>query len=79
MATIYELRDMSDEQLAATLKEASKNLFEMRVKSQTDRLEVPSELRANRKEIARIKTLQNERKIASAAKTSQAPEASAKA
>jgi len=61
MASMHELRDMSDEQLAATLKEACKTLFTMRVKSQTDRLEVPSELNRNRKLIAQIKTLQTER------------------
>lgn len=61
MASMHELRDMSNEQLAATLKEASKTLFTMRVKAQTDRLEVPSELHRNRKLIARIKTLQTER------------------
>ena len=62
MSTFNELREMGDEQLAASLKEACKTLFNMRVKSQTDRLEVPSELRRNRKLIAQIKTLQNERK-----------------
>ena len=61
MASMHELRDMSDEQLAATLKEACKTLFTMRVKAQTDRLEVPSELNRNRKLIAQIKTLQTER------------------
>ena len=66
MATINELREMGDEQLAATLKEANKTLFNMRVKAQTDRLEVPSELRRNRRLIAQIKTLQSERRISSA-------------
>lgn len=61
MSSMHELRDMSNEQLAATLKEACKTLFNMRVKAQTDRLEVPSELRRNRKLIAQIKTLQTER------------------
>ena len=69
MVTINELREMGDEQLAATLKEANKTLFNMRVKSQTDRLEVPSELRRNRRLIAQIKTLQSERRIKSAAQS----------
>lgn len=64
-----ELREMGDEQLAASLKEACKTLFNMRVKAQTDRLEVPSELRRNRKLIAQIKTLQNERKRNAASET----------
>ena len=62
MATSSELREMSEEQLAATLKEACTSLFRLRVQAQTERLDVPSELKRNRKLIARIKTVQNERK-----------------
>ena len=45
MAKTSELRDMSDEQIQLTWKEASENLFRLRIKSQTERLEVPSELK----------------------------------
>lgn len=62
MTTANELREMSDEQLAAVLKEACTTLFRLRVQSQTERLDVPTELKRNRKLIARIKTIQNERK-----------------
>ena len=72
MATISEMREMGDEQLAATLKEACKTLFDMRVKAQTDRLEVPSELRRNRKLIAQIKTLQSERRISKSSEEADA-------
>lgn len=61
MSTIVELREMSDEQLAATLKEACNTLFRLRVQAQTERLDVPSELLRNRKTIARIKTIQTQR------------------
>ena len=61
MSSISELREMSDEQLAATLKEACTTLFRLRVQAQTERLDVPSELLRNRKTIARIKTIQTER------------------
>ncbi len=61
MADINELREMSDEQLAANLKEACNNLFRMRVQAQTERLDVPSELKRNRRTIARIKTIQTQR------------------
>lgn len=61
MSTIAELRDMSDEQLAATLKEACTTLFRLRIQAQTERLDVPSELKKNRKLVARIKTIQTER------------------
>lgn len=62
MDTIQELRDMSDEQLELTLKEARENLFRLRIQAQTERLDAPSELRRNRRLIARVKTLQTERK-----------------
>ncbi len=61
MAKIAELREMSDEQLALTLQEAADNLFHLRIQAQTERLDAPSELRKQRRLIARIKTLQTER------------------
>ena len=45
MTKATELRDMSDEQLGLTLKEADENLFRLRIKQQTERLDAPSELR----------------------------------
>jgi len=56
-----ELRQMSDEQLELTLKEAADKLFRLRIQSQTERLNAPSELRRSRRLIAQIKTLQTER------------------
>lgn len=56
-----ELREMSDEQLRLTLKETCDNLFHLRIQSQTERLDAPSELRRNRRLIARIQTIQRER------------------
>ena len=61
MAKSTELRDMADEQLALTLKEANENLFRLRIKQQTERLDAPSELRRNRRLVARIKTIQTQR------------------
>jgi large subunit ribosomal protein L29 len=61
MAKAIELRDMSDEQLGLTLKEANENLFRLRIKQQTERLDAPSELRRNRRLVARIKTVQTQR------------------
>ena len=62
-----ELREMSDEQLEATLRETCEVLFRLRVQSQTDRLDAPSELMRNRKLVARIKTIQRQRELAGAA------------
>lgn len=59
-----ELREMSDEQLQLTLKETCDNLFHLRIQSQTERLDAPSELRRNRRLIARIQTIQRERALA---------------
>ncbi len=58
---INELREMSDEQLELTAKEAIEQLFRLRVKAQTEKLETPSEKRRCRKLIARIRTIQTER------------------
>ena len=67
MTTTSELREMSSEQLSATLKETCKTLFRLQVQAQTERLEVPSELQRHRRLVARIKTIQNERKREAAA------------
>ena len=66
MTKASELREMSDEQLALTLKEAVENLFRMRIQQQTERLDAPSELRKTRRLVARIKTIQTQRAAAAA-------------
>ncbi|TWT36775.1 50S ribosomal protein L29 [Posidoniimonas corsicana] len=68
---IAELRDMSDEQLELTAKEAADNLFRLRIQSQTERLDAPSELRRNRRLIARVKTLQAQRAAAAGAEATE--------
>ncbi len=56
-----ELREMSDEQLAQVLKESRQGLFQLRMQAQTERLDVPSEVRRLRRLIARVLTIQRER------------------
>ena len=63
MQKAKELRDMSDEHLELTLKDTQKGLFRLRLQAQTERLDAPSELRKSRRLIARIKTVQRERKL----------------
>ena len=58
-----ELRDMSDEQLVLTLKDACESLFRLRIQAQTERLDAPSELRRQRKMVAQVKTIQRERAL----------------
>lgn len=63
-----ELREMSDEQLAITLKETSESLFRLHLQSQTEKVNAPSEIRRQRRLIARIKTIQRERELTAASK-----------
>jgi large subunit ribosomal protein L29 len=67
MTTAKELREMSDEQLDLTAKDAADQLFRLRIQSQTEKLDAPTELRINRRLIARVKTIQTERLSAAAA------------
>ncbi len=60
---VAELRDMSDEQLVLTLKDACESLFRLRIQAQTERLDAPSELRRQRKLVAQVKTIQRERTL----------------
>ncbi len=62
-----ELHAMNEEQLALTLKDTIKNLFHLRVQSSTERLETPSEIKKARREVARIKTILHQRRLAAAA------------
>ncbi len=63
---LNEYRGESEEQLALNLNELEKNLFHLRFQSATDRLETPSEIRKVRKDIARILTIQGQRRRAAA-------------
>lgn len=56
-----ELREMSDEQLELTVLEAAETMFRLRLQSQTDRVDVPSQKKLNRRLIARVRTLQTQR------------------
>ncbi|MEM8680160.1 MAG: 50S ribosomal protein L29 [Planctomycetota bacterium] len=70
-----ELRDMSDEQLQLTLQETCRNFFKLRLQAQTERLDAPSELKKNRRMIARIKTVQRQREMTAAKEQAAAPAA----
>ncbi|MCL2709808.1 MAG: 50S ribosomal protein L29 [Planctomycetaceae bacterium] len=60
---ITELRDMSVDQLEATLKEAKDKLFHLRLQARMERLDAPSELKKNKRLIARILTLKSLRAL----------------
>jgi large subunit ribosomal protein L29 len=81
MAKTDELREMSDEQVRLTWKDAAEHLFRLRIQAQTERLDAPSELRRQRRLIARCQTILSERRLASeraAAKTASAKPSQAK-
>lgn len=67
MTKAKELREMSEEQLTATVAEAADTLFRLRVQAQTEKLDSPSEIRRNRRLIARCKTILTEREKTAAA------------
>jgi large subunit ribosomal protein L29 len=68
MAAIEDLKQKSDDQLQTDLGELKREQFNLRFQSATNQLEKPSRVREVRRTIAQIKTLQNERARAQAAK-----------
>lgn len=66
-----ELRQLGLEQLNLTLKDTAENLFRLKLQSQSERLNAPSELKRNRRLIARIKTLIRERELAAGSNTAK--------
>lgn len=57
-----ELRELTDAELAQRGRDAEKELFNLRLQQATARVEKPSRFRELRREIARIRTLQGERR-----------------
>lgn len=60
---IKELRELSDRDLESKIREAKKELFNLRLKQSTGNLENPSKMRELRKDVARMKTIIREREI----------------
>ena len=61
MTKATELREMSDEQIRLVWKDAAESLFRLRIQSQTEKLAAPSEMRKQRRLIARCQTILGER------------------
>ena len=66
MTKIAELKVQSDDQLVDQLGELKREAFNLRFQAATSQLEKPSRVRAVRRDIARIKTLQAQRNAAAA-------------
>jgi large subunit ribosomal protein L29 len=85
MSKPAELREQSEEQLEMLLKEVRHNLFRLRLQSETERLEAPSEIVKAKREVARIMTIlreleiEREGKLAASASATTATPAAAKA
>ena len=69
MSITEDLRAKSDDQLSAELTELKREAFNLRFQAATNQLERPARVQEVRRTIARIKTLQNERTRAAAAKS----------
>jgi large subunit ribosomal protein L29 len=67
MAKITDLKAKTDDQLLEELGNLKREAFNLRFQAATSQMEKPSRVREVRRDIARIKTLQNER-VRSAAK-----------
>lgn len=61
MTKATDLRAKSDDQLTDELGSLKREAFNLRFQAATSQLEKPSRVKEVRKDIARIKTLQNER------------------
>jgi len=59
-----EVKKMSDDQLAETVKQLRTQLFELKVQAVTEKLENPRRFGQIRKDVARVKTEQRARETA---------------
>lgn len=57
-----EMRDLTPEELRHEYGETARELFNLRVQQATGQLEKPSRLREVRRQVARMRTVENERK-----------------
>jgi large subunit ribosomal protein L29 len=61
MAKAKELRDMADDQIRLVWKDAAETLFRLRIQAQTEKLAAPTEMRKQRRTIARCQTILSQR------------------
>jgi large subunit ribosomal protein L29 len=61
-----EIREMTDAEAEAKLRDLRQELFNLRLQQQTARLERPSRMREVRHDIARVETILRERQLSSA-------------
>lgn len=61
---IYEIKEMNNEELAKRIEEEERNLVDLRFQHQLKQLTNTSKLKLTKKDIARMKTILNERTAA---------------
>jgi large subunit ribosomal protein L29 len=59
-----ELRDLSDEELRGKLRELQEELFNLRFQLATGQIENVGRIRTVRRDIARLKTIEQQRELA---------------
>lgn len=57
-----QLRGLSDQELASELQDNIREVFNLRFRGQSQKIDNPSELSKARRNIARVKTIMRERK-----------------
>ena len=60
---ISELRKLSTEELNTKISESKRELLDLRLKNATGALDKPSKINELKKEVARMKTIINERRL----------------
>ncbi|HSM36962.1 MAG TPA: 50S ribosomal protein L29 [Longimicrobiales bacterium] len=59
-----EIRDLDDDEIAGLIEEKREALFRLRFRSASQSIERPSDFRALRRDVARLKTVLRERETA---------------
>ena len=60
--TSKEIRDLSAEEIVTKIRETRESLLQLRLRKQTGQVEKTHEIRTHRKDIARLLTIQNQKK-----------------
>ena len=58
-----EIRELTDDELARKLADLKEELFNLRFQAATGQLDNPMRMKAVRRDIARVKTIQREREL----------------
>ncbi|MBH54990.1 MAG: 50S ribosomal protein L29 [Opitutaceae bacterium] len=61
-----EIRDLSKQEIEKHMRDSRQELLNLRLRKQSGQMETPSELRALRRDIARMETILKERAVAAA-------------